>query len=99
MLLATNALIYFKVYEENKQFLHYTCEKLVVTVGAFISLWAIVLHMDSVEEKLTFAMKGKFYFGWIGMSGCSLQSQNKVDGKVRALTSILIPWCCKLTNR
>ena len=53
MLLATNAFIYFKEYEEDKQLLTYHSEKLVETVGASISLleskMAKVPHMGSVE--------------------------------------------------
>ena len=98
MLLATNAFIYFKEYEEDKQFLTYPSEKLVETVGASISLleskMAKVAHMGSVEEKITGAIKEIVDFRWIGSSGCSLHSQ-KIDGIVRGITRIAISWWCK----
>ena len=91
--------IYFKEYEEDKQFLTYPSEKLVETVGASISLLeskiAKVPHMGSVEEKITVAIKETVDFGWIGSSGCSLHSQKIVDGIVRGITRIAISWWCK----
>jgi len=61
MLLATNAFMYFKEYDEYKQFLTYPSKMLVETVGASISLleskMAMVAHMGSVEEKMTVAIK------------------------------------------
>jgi hypothetical protein len=99
MLLATNAFIYFKECKEDKQLLTYHSEKLVETVGASISLleskMAKVPHMGSVEEKMTVATKETVAFGWIGSSGCSLHSQKIVDGIVRGITRIAIPWWCK----
>jgi len=71
MLLATNAFIYFKEYEEDKQLLTYPSEKLVETVGASISLleskMAKVAHMGSVEEKMTVAIKetSRFWMDWV----------------------------------
>jgi len=95
MLLATNAFIYFKEYDEDKQFLTYPSEKLVETVHASISLleckMAKVAHMGSVEEKMTVAIKETVDFGWIGSSVCSLHSQKIVDGIVRGVTRIAIP--------
>ena len=102
-LLATNAFIYFKEYEEDKQFLAYPSEKLVETVGSSISLLesmiAKVAHMGSVEEKMTVAIKEAVDCGWIGSSGCSPHSQEIVDGIVRGITRIAIPWRCKRKNR
>ena len=67
MLLATIAFIYFKEYEEDKQFLTYPSEKLGETVSAAISLlvskMAKVAHMGSVEEKITVAIKEAIDFG------------------------------------
>ena len=51
--------------------------------------------MRSVEEKMTVPMKATVDFGWIGSSGCSLHSQKIVDGFVRGVTRIAIPWWCK----
>jgi len=102
MLLGTNAFIYFKKYEKDKQLLTYPSEKLVETVGASISLleskMAKVAHMGSVEEKMTVAIKETVDFGWTGSSGCSQHSQKIVD-IVRGITRIAIPWLCKRTNR
>ena len=79
MLLGTNAFIYFKVYEEDKQLLTYPSEKLLETVGASVPLleskMAKVAHMGSVEEKMTVAIKDTVDFGWIGSSGCLQHSQ------------------------
>jgi hypothetical protein len=53
MLLATNAFIYFKEREEDKQFLTYPSEKLVGTASISLleSRLAKVAHMGSDEEK------------------------------------------------
>ena len=103
MLFPTNAFIYFKEYEEDKQSLTYPSEKLVETVGASISLLESMMaedaHMGSVEEKMIVAIKETVDFGWIGSSGCSLHSQKIVDGIVRGVTRIAIPWWCKRKNR
>jgi hypothetical protein len=96
MMLVTNAFIYFKEYEEDKQCLTYPSEKLVETVSASITLleskMAKVAHMGSVEEKMTIAMKETIDFGRIESSGCSLHCQKMVDGIVRGITRIAIPW-------
>ena len=103
MLLGTNAFIYFKEYEEDKQLLNYPSEKLVENVGASISLLESkigkVAHMGSVEEKMTVAIKDTVDFGWIGSSGSLQHSQKIVDDIVRGITRIAIPWWCKRTNR
>ena len=103
MLVATSAFIYFREYEEDKQFLTYPSKKLVETVSASISQleskMAKVAHMGSVEEKMTVASKKTFNVGWIGSSGCLLHSRKIVDVIVRDITRIAIPWWCKQTNR
>jgi hypothetical protein len=95
--------LYFKEYEDGRQSLTYSSEKLVETVGASLSLlesmMANVAHMGSVEEKITVNIKQTIDFGWIESSGWSLHSQRIVDGIVRAITRISIPWWCKRTNR
>jgi hypothetical protein len=92
MLLGTDAFIYFKEYEEDKQLLTYPSEKLVETVSASVSLlvskMAKVAHMGSVEEKMTVAIKETVDFGWTGSSG-SLHSQKIVDD-MRGITRIAI---------
>ena len=95
MLLVTNTFIYFKEYEEDKQFLIYPSEKLVEAVGASVSPLEIakVAHMGSIEE-MTVAIKETVDFGWIG-SGCSMHSQIIVGGIERGVTRIAILWWCK----
>jgi hypothetical protein len=56
-------------------------------------------HMGSIEEKMTVAIKETIDFGWIRSSGCSIYGQIIVDGVVRCITRIAIPWWCKRTNR
>ena len=94
--LATNAFIYFKECEEDKQFLTFPSEKLVETASASISLLdskiAEVVNMGSVEEKKTIAIKEIINFGWTGSSGCLLHSQKIVDVIVRGITRIAILW-------
>jgi hypothetical protein len=102
-LLENNVFIYFKEYEDGRQSLTYPSEKLVETVDASLrlleSMMANVAHMVSVEEQVTVNIKQTIYFGWIESSGCSLHSQRIVDGIVRGVTRIGIPWWCKRTNR
>jgi len=63
---ATIAFIYFKEYEEDKQFLTYPSKKLGETVSAAITLLeskpAKVACMGSVEEKMTVAIKETVVF-------------------------------------
>jgi hypothetical protein len=93
----------FKEYEEDKQFLTFPSEKVVETVTASISLlmstMANVVHMGSVEEKMTVAIKETVDCGWVGSSGCSRHSQKIVDDSMRGITRIANPWWCKRTNR
>jgi len=60
---------------------------------------AKVAHMGSGEERMTFIIKETVDFEWNGSPGCSLHSQKIVDGIVRGMTRIVIPWLCKRTNR
>jgi len=103
VLLAPTAFMYFKEYEEDKQFLPYFSKKLGETLNAAISLLepelAKVAHMGSDEEKMTVAIKETVDFAWIRSSGCSLHGQIIVDGIVRGITRIAIPWWCKQTKR
>ena len=103
MLLATNAFMYFKEYEEDKHFLTYPSQKLLETAGASVSVleskMAQVAHMGSVEENMTVVFKETIDFGWIGSSGCLLHSQEIVDGIVRGVIGIAIAWWCKQTAR
>ena len=56
---------------------------------------AKVAHMGSVEVRMTVAIKEIVDFEWIGSSGCSLHSQKIVDGIVKVITRIALPWWCK----
>jgi hypothetical protein len=91
-MLNDNAFIFFKEYEEDKQSLTYPSKNLLETVSASLSLLEYMMencaHMGSVEEKVTVALKETIDFGWIGSSGCSLHSQEIVDGIVRGITRI-----------
>jgi hypothetical protein len=52
---------------------------------------AKVVHIGSVEGKMTVAIMETFDFGWIGSSDCSLHSQRLVGFIVRNITTIAIP--------
>jgi hypothetical protein len=94
MMLATNAFIYFKEYEEDNQCRTYPSEKLVETVSASITLLNSKMEknapMGSVEEKITLAMKETIDFGWIESSGCSLHCQ-KIVGDIELGSKQSIP--------
>ena len=66
MVLATNAFIYFKQYEEDKQFLTYPSAKLVETVNGSVTVleskMAQVAHMGSDEEMITVTIHEVFDF-------------------------------------
>jgi hypothetical protein len=103
VLLAPIAFIYFKEYEEDKEYLPYSSKKLGETVNAAISTLepklAKVAHMGSVEEKMTVAIKETIDFEWIRSSGCTLHGHIIVNVVVRGITKTTIPWWCKQTNR
>ncbi|PNF15012.1 hypothetical protein B7P43_G17781 [Cryptotermes secundus] len=63
------------------------------------SVMSEVAHFNSVEQHITAAIKSNIDFEWIRCTGCSLHYQRIVDGIVRCLTRIYIPWWCKRTNR
>jgi hypothetical protein len=83
--------------------LTYPSKRLVETVSACVTvldgMMAEVAHTDSVEEKITAAMKKTVDFGWIQSSCCSLHHQEIVDGIVQSVTRISIPCWCKRRNR
>jgi hypothetical protein len=66
MVLATNAFIYFKQYEEDKQFLTYPSAKLLETVNGSVTVleskMAQVAHMGSDEEMITVTIHEVFDF-------------------------------------
>jgi hypothetical protein len=98
MLLGTNAFIYLKEYEEDKQFL--TCP--YCDTGRDYRCFynsAGVAYIVSVEGKIIFAIKETVDFEYIGLSGCSLHHQTLADGIVRRITEIAVPWWSKRTNR
>jgi len=99
VMLSTIAFIYFKEYKDNEQSLTYPSERLVETVSAYITvldgMMAEVVHMYSVEETITAAIKNTVDFGWMQSCGCSLHHQEIFDGIAWSVTRIYIPWWCK----
>jgi len=55
--------------------------------------------LGSVEEMITVTIQKMVDFCWIGSSGCSFHHQNIVDGIVRDIRRIAIPWWEKQTKR
>ncbi|XP_023725955.1 ATP-dependent RNA helicase DBP2-like [Cryptotermes secundus] len=84
---------------DTEQFLTCPSEKLVETVGTAVTLMECIVakvgHFNSVEQHITTAIKSTIDFKWIRCTGCSLHYQRIVDGIVRCLTTIYIPWWCK----
>jgi hypothetical protein len=63
------------------------------TVGsAMESMVAEVPYLDSVEQYITAAIKNSIDFEWIRCTDCSLHQQQIIDGIVRGLMRIYIPW-------
>jgi hypothetical protein len=96
VLLRTSVFIYFKEYSDTQQSLTYPSEKLVVTVGAAVtlmeSMMTDVAHLNSVEQHITAAIKNSIDFEWIRCTGCSLHHQQIIHGIVRGLMRIYISW-------
>jgi hypothetical protein len=72
-------------------------EKLAETVGAAVTLMESMVtgaHLNSVEQHITAAIKNSIDFEWIRCTDCSLHHQQIMDGIVRDLTRIYIPWRC-----
>jgi hypothetical protein len=101
MLLSTNVIRYSKEYSDTVHCLTYPSEKLVETVGTSVTLMESVMvevaHLNSAEQNIAAAIKNSIDFEWIRGTGCSLHQQI-VDGIVRGLKRIYIPWWCKRTN-
>jgi len=51
--------------------------------------------MGPVEEMITVTIQEMVDFRWIGSSGCLLYHQNIIDGIVKDVTRIVIPWWVK----
>jgi hypothetical protein len=102
VLLQSNVFIYFKEYSDTEQCLTYPSEKLVETVGAAVtimeSMMAEVAHLKSLEQRITAAIKNNVDLEWIRCTGCSLHHQRIIDGIVRAVTRMYIPWWCRRRN-
>jgi hypothetical protein len=102
VLLQTNLFIYFKEYRDTEQSLTYPSEKLVETLGAAVilmkSMMTEVAHLNSVEQHITAAIKNSIDFEWNRCTGCLLHHQQIIDGNVRGLTRIYIPWWCRQRN-
>jgi hypothetical protein len=98
VLLQTSVFIYFKKYSDTEQSLTYPSEKLVKTVGVAVtlmeSMMAEVAHLNSVEQHITAAIMNSIDFEWIRCTGCSLHHQKILDGIMRGLARIYIPWWC-----
>jgi hypothetical protein len=93
VMLSTNVFIYFKEYSDTGQSLTYPYEKLVETVGTTVTLletmMAEVAHLNSLEQRITTAIKNSVDFHWIRSTG-SLHHQRLVGGIVRGITRICI---------
>ncbi|XP_023721687.1 uncharacterized protein LOC111872233 [Cryptotermes secundus] len=100
---SASVFIHFKECSDTEQSLTCPSEKLVETVGVAVtlmeSMMAEVAHLNSVEQHITAAIMKSIDFEWIRCTGCSLHYQRIVDGIVRCLTRIYIPWWCKRANR
>ena len=55
--------------------------------------------MGSVEDIITVNIQEMVDFRWIGYSGCSLEHKKILDGIVRDIRRIVIPWWVKQTKR
>jgi hypothetical protein len=99
VLLQTSVFIYFKEYSDTEHSLTYPSEKLTETVGDAVtlmeSMMAEVAHLNLVEHHITAAIKNTTDFEWIRCTGCSLHHQQIIDGTVRGLMRIYIPWWCR----
>lgn len=75
-----------KICSDTQQSLTYPSEKLVETVGTTAALMesvmAEVARLSSVEQHIAAAIKNSIDFKWIRCTGCSLRSQQIVDGFV-----------------
>jgi hypothetical protein len=93
----------FKEHSITVQSLTYPTEKLVETVRTAATVlenvMSMVSHLDSVESHVTDAIKKGVDFDWIRSAGCSLHYQGIVDGIVRGVSRISIPWWCKKQNQ
>jgi hypothetical protein len=102
-MLSIHVFIYFKEYSYTEQSLTYPSEKLVETVGTSVNLLEVmkaeVAHLNTVEQYITTAIKNSVDFDWIRSTGCSLHHKRLVDGIVRGITRICIPWWCRRKNR
>jgi hypothetical protein len=67
--LSTNVFIYFKEHSDTEQFLTYPSGKLVETAGTSVTLlenmMPEVAHLNSVEQRITAAIKNSVDFEWI----------------------------------
>jgi hypothetical protein len=77
--LSTSVFIYFKEYSDTEQFLTYPSGKLVETAGTSVTLlenmMPEVAHLNSVEQRITAAIKNSVDFEWIKSTSFSLNYQ------------------------
>ena len=95
----------FIAFKECRDEVHsLTClpEKLVESVGSAVTVLegmiSEVAHLQTVELRITDAIKESVNFNWIRLTGCSLHYQRIEDEIVRSVISISIPWWCKRKN-
>jgi hypothetical protein len=56
---------------------------------------AEMVHLNSVKQHITAAIKNSTDFEWIRYTLCSLHQQRIIAGIVRELTRIYVPWWCR----
>jgi hypothetical protein len=61
-------------------------------------LYSERLWVYSFEETVTVVIKNRAGFGGITVFGCSFHHQEIVDGAVRSVTRLCIPWWYKQIN-
>ncbi|PNF27190.1 hypothetical protein B7P43_G06485 [Cryptotermes secundus] len=96
LLLSASVFIYFKECSDTEQSLTYPSEKLVETVVTAVTLMEFIMaeatHLNSVEQHIAAAIKSTIDCEWVRCTGCSLHHKRMLDGIVRCLTRIYIPW-------
>jgi hypothetical protein len=97
----TNVFTHLTDYSDIVTVSRLSFKKLVEIVGTSVtvmSMMAEVAHLNSVEQHITASIKNKVYFEWIRSTSCLFYHQ-PVDGILRGVTIIYIPWWCKQRNR
>jgi len=76
---------------------------LIETVGTVVTILEVMIlelaHLDTVKCCITSAIKERFSFDWIKLTGCPLHHQRTENEIVRGVTRISIPrWCKRKTE-